>query len=190
MADNLRRHGFSALGEGAPRGALIAVAAPPSGQAILRGRIDDAEFAMAAAAALGAPLPDATNRVGRTGPLAVFRLGPDYWLAVHETDADFGRRLEEIEGLRALDASSSRARVRIKGAAVRDLLAVGAEIDLRAGAFPASAFAQTTVGNATAILHATAEGEFMVYVARSFADSWRLWLEEAGLEFGLDIAED
>lgn len=189
MVDAHRRHGFAGLGEADPTGALIAAAAPPAGQAMLRGRLDDEDFTAAAEAALGLALPDATDRATSQGAITVMRVGPDMWLAVHETDAAFGAALEDRDDLRALDAGSSRARLRITGAAVRDLLAVGAEIDLRPSALPPSGFAQTTVGNATAILHATAEDTFMVYVARSFAHSWRLWLEEAGLEFGLVMAE-
>lgn len=190
MADAHRRHGFAGLSETEPEGQVVAASAPPAGQAVLRGRLEDANFTAAAEATLGLALPDATDRATSLGAITVMRISPDMWLAVHETDAAFGSTLEDREGLRALDAGSSRARLRLKGAAVRDLLAVGAEIDLRPSALPPGGFAQTTVGNATAILHATAEDTFMVYVARSFAHSWRLWLEEAGREFGLVMSED
>ena len=46
----------------------------------------------------------------------------------------------------------------------------GAQIDLRPASFPAGAFAQTSIVNATVILHAREETLFDAYVARSFAE--------------------
>lgn len=189
MADSNRRHGFESVGDGDPGGSLTAFAAPPAGQAVLRGRLDDPGFADAAAAALDAALPTAPDMALSAGPLTVFRIGPDSWHAVDETDHAFGPRLETTAGLRALDMTSARSRLRLRGAAVRDLLAVGAAIDLRPSAFPPGAFAQTTVGNATALLHAMPDDAFDAYVARSFAVSWARWLNHARREFGLTIAE-
>lgn len=140
------------------------------------------------AAVLGFPLTMDTDRAGRHGPVTTFRLGPDYWLAVHETDTGFGSRMEGLDGVHAFDQTSARARLRLRGAAARDLLAVGAAHDLRPSKFSAGAFAQTAVGNATAILFATEEDVFDVFVARSFAVSWTRWLEHAGQEFTLELA--
>ncbi len=190
MADANRRHGFLGLAAADPGDALVAFAAPAASQAALRGRMTDAHFLDATAAALGRPLPASANRALTAGPRTVFRLGPDAWLAVDDADAGLGRRLEETAGLHALDLSSTRARLRLRGAAARDLLAVGAAIDLRAKSFPAGAFAQTPIGNATAILHARADDVFDIYIARSFAPSWLVWLSHAGREFELQIARD
>lgn len=185
MADAHRRHGFDGLGEADPGGALAAWAAPLAGQAAIRGAADDA---MDMAAVLGFPLAMETDRAGRHGPITTFRLGPDYWLALHETDAGFGRQMENLDGVHAFDQTSARARLRLRGAAARDLLAVGAAHDLRPNSFPAGAFAQTGIGNATAILFAAEENFFDVLIARSFAVSWARWLEHAGQEFMLELA--
>lgn len=185
----MKRHGFRGLGAVDPGGALAVFAAPPASQAALRGRLSDTDFVAAAAEALGADLPETSREAGVAGGRTILRLGPDYWLAVDEADGGFGRRLEATVGLNALNASSSRARLRLRGEAARDLLAVGAAIDLRPASFPAGAFAQTAVGNATAILHAREADMFDIYIARSFAESWLLWLKHAGEEFGLTAAE-
>lgn len=185
MVDAIRRHGFEGLGEADPGGALAAWTVPAAGQAAIRA---PANAAGGLTDLLGFPLPEATNRAGVDGGITTFRLGPDYWLAVSETDTTFGRRLEGLDGVHALDQTSARARLRLRGEAARDLLAVGASLDLRPKSFPAGAFAQTGAGNATAILHAREEHLFDIYIARSFAASWLVWLEHAGREFGLELA--
>ena len=185
MADAHRRHGFDGLGATDPGGALAAWAAPLAGQAAIRATPEDAAEL---ASVLGFPLAMETDRAGQHGPVTTFRLGPDYWLALHKTDAGFGRRLEGLDGVHALDQTSARARLRLRGAAVRDLLAVGAAHDLRPRSFPPGAFAQTAVGNATAILFAAERDVFDVLIARSFAVSWARWLEHAGQEFMLELA--
>lgn len=190
MADGGRIHGFIGLGRDRPDGALVAFANPPASQAAIRGRLGDGDFETRAAAALGFPLERAPQEAFGDDARTAFQLSPDNWLVVDAADPAFGRRLEDDGGLHALDMSSARARLTLEGAAVRDLLAVGATIDLRPARFPAGAFAQTPAGNATTILHATAADRFDVYVARSFAQSWLVWLTQAGREFGLVLAEE
>lgn len=184
MVDANRRHGFDSLGDVDPGGPLAAWAAAPAGQAAIRVAADKAPGLKDE---LGFPLGLDTRQAGGAGTVTTFRLGPDYWLAVSDSDAGLGRRLEDTEGLHALDQTSARARLRLRGPAARDLLAVGASYDLRPKSFPAGAFAQTAIGNATAILHARETDLFDIYVARSFAASWLHWLDHAGREFGLEF---
>ncbi len=188
MADATVDHGFPGLSETRPAGALAAYAAPVASQAALRGRLTDQAFRAAAETALGAPLPEDSRRSAVQGPLTLLRLGPDYWLALHATDAAFAERLEAAGAPRALDLSSARTQLRLDGPGARDLLSVGCQIDLRPRTFPAGAFAQTPIGNATAILHATGDDAFAILIARSFAQSWLGWLAHAGREFDLAIA--
>ncbi|MGZ0186485.1 MAG: sarcosine oxidase subunit gamma [Alphaproteobacteria bacterium] len=188
MVDPMRIQGFEGLSSQPSAGNLVAFSAPVAGQASLRGRLQDAVFVEHAASTLGFSLPEDSRRASSNESRCVFRLSPDHWLALDDVDAGFGLRLEETDGLRAIDVSSTRARLRLQGAAVRDLLSVGAQIDLRVRAFPAGAFAQTPVGNATAILYAREDDVFDVLIARSFAKSWLVWLEHAGREFGLEIS--
>jgi heterotetrameric sarcosine oxidase gamma subunit len=188
VVDPMRIQGFEGLSSQPSAGNLVAFSAPVAGQASLRGRLQDAVFVEHAASTLGFSLPEDSRRASSNESRCVFRLSPDHWLALDDVDAGFGLRLEETDGLRAIDVSSTRARLRLQGAAVRDLLSVGAQIDLRVRAFPAGAFAQTPVGNATAILYAREDDVFDVLIARSFAKSWLVWLEHAGREFGLEIS--
>jgi len=188
VADPFREDGFRVLGERQPEGALVAYAAPPAGQVAIRGRLQT--VASAAEDALGAPLPESARMAARTGERTVFRLGRDHWLALSESERDFGRRIAATPGLIATDLSSARARIRIEGAAAPYLIATGVQIDLRDAAFPAGAFAQTPVGPATGIVHRRAETAFDILIARSFAESWLVWLRQAGQEFGLRLAEE
>jgi len=190
VADPNRKDGFERLSERDPGGPLACFAAPPAGQAVLRGRSADGAFRRAAEAALGFALPEDALMAHAEGARAAFRLGPDYWLVVDEGDPAFGRRIAATPGLIAMDMSSARSRARLRGAQAPDLLAAGAAIDLRSSALPTGAFAQTTVGNATAILHVRAPETFDIYIARSFARSWLVWLAHAGREFGLRIGDE
>lgn len=184
-----RAYGFTGLGQDRPAGALAAYGHPAAAQAAIRGDAQNGEFMAAAEATLGVALPT-TSRIAQTeGPISIFRLGPDNWLAVHDADAGFGQAAESAQGFHGIDLSSSRARLRLEGPEVRDLLSVGARVDLRASAFIPGAFAQTPVGSATALLHCRAENAFDVYIARSLSESWLVWLRHAGQEFGLSLAE-
>ena len=185
MADANAIDGFALAGATRPAGDLVAYGRPPAAQAVLRGRLADEAFRAAAEDALWAPLPE-DPRMASAGP--VYRLGPDMWLAISETDPDFGRKLEATDGLLALDASSTRARLRLGGPGARDVLATGVHIDLRPSRFPKGAFAQTPAGPATIIMHAVEEDAFDIFVARSLAQSWFAWLRHAGEPYGLIVA--
>lgn len=186
--DTARIHGFASLGTERPAGNLVAYAMPAAGQAAIRGDAADATFMAAASAALGAALPMESRAAFTDGPLSIMRLGPDNWLAVHDVDAEFGVRVEQADGFHGINLSSSRARLRVEGASARDLFSVGSRLDLRSHTFSPGAFAQMPMGNATAVLHCRDADAFDVYIARSFAESWLVWLRHAGLEFGLITA--
>ena len=183
--DTARVHGFQTLGAERPAGGFVAYARPAAAQAAIRGDGANAEFLAAAEAALGVPLPVDSRIAQNDGALSIFRLGPDNWLAVHDDDAAFGVRVEGASGFHGINLSSSRARLRLEGAEARDLLSTGCRLDLRASAFPAGAFAQAPLGNATAIIHCQGDDAFDIYIARSFAESWLVWLRHAGEEFSL-----
>ena len=183
-----RIHGFASLGAERPQGNLVAYALPAAAQAAIRGNATDSAFIAAASAALGTALPMESRAACTDGPLSIMRLGPDNWLAVHDADAEFGARIEQVNGLHGINLSSSRARLRIEGAAARDLFSVGSRLDLRSHTFSHGAFAQMPMGNATAVLHCRDADAFDVYIVRSFAESWLVWLRHAGLEFGLITA--
>lgn len=189
MPDVTRDQTAAGLGLVDPGGALVAYANPPAGQAVIRGRANDAHFTEASTQALGIALPVDSKKTAKAVELTIFRLGYDQWLAVHEVNRDFGQQFEKIDSLRAIDVGSARTRISLRGEAVRDLLAVGVKIDLRPKSFPVGTFAQTPAGNANTIIHASAIDRFDVYVSRSFASSWRVWLEHAGQEFGLNLAK-
>ena len=186
--DTARIHGFASLGTNGQQGTLVAYAMPAAGQAAIRG---DASGCYVHGSGFGCTWCSIASRIAAAftdGPLSIMRLGPDNWLAVHDADAEFGVRIEQGHGVHGINLSSSRARLRIEGDAARDLFSVGSRLDLRSHTFPPGAFAQMPMGNATAVLHCRDADAFDVYIARSFAESWLVWLRHAGLEFGLITA--
>ncbi len=180
-----RLHGFAALASERPAGDLVAYARPAAGQAAIRGDAASADFMAKAKAALGTALPTDSRSAGGDDALIILRLGPDNWLAIHEDEAGFGIQMEQAVGFHAINVSSTRSRLRLEGEAARDLLSTGCRIDLRESAFPPGAFAQAPVGSATTIIHCRDAATFDLYIARSFAESWLVWLRHAGQEFGL-----
>ena len=121
-------------------------------------------------------------------------LGPNEWLVVVPA-----QRLERIE--RALrealdgqhaavtDVSHGRTVLTLSGPDARAVLAKGCPLDFHPRAFPAGRCAQSRLAKCQVLIHlVTAEPEFEIYVARSFAEYAWSWLEDAGREFGVRIA--
>jgi sarcosine oxidase subunit gamma len=172
--------------------------APFVGQVSLRGRPDDAAFLAAAEEALGLTLPLTAGGLAEGAAHRALWLGPDHWLIV--TGEGQGPALaaslkDRLRGLFAavLDVSGARMRLRLGGAAARQVLASGCTLDLEPPAFPAGHALQTPVGNATVILHCLDAGQgeaepiYDLYLPRSQALSFWRWLEHAGKPYGLSV---
>jgi len=153
-------------------------------------RLDDLE------SVIGLPLPVQPLQSVSGDRITVLWLGPDEWLLVVE-DAD-GAVAEQLlialrtgltgPGVAVTDVSDSYAVIGVSGTNVRDLLAKGCPLDLHPSRFNAGQVAQTLVGRADVILHQIDDTGFELYVRRSFAEYLWLWLEDAGLEFGVALA--
>ena len=99
-------------------------------------------------------------------------LGPDEWLVVNATEADFP------DAPAAVDVSANRVAFELAGAA-RDVLAQGCSLDLRPHVFGPGRCAQTLLARATVILQCMDDDVFRIFVRRSFAPYLRAWLEDA-----------
>jgi sarcosine oxidase subunit gamma len=77
----------------------------------------------------------------------------------------------------------------VRGPRARDVLQKGVLIDLHPGAFKAGDVAVTPVAHiGTHLWQADDTPAYEIAVFRSFAEAFRHWLEEAGAEFGVDVA--
>ena len=109
--------------------------------------------------------------------LSVLGTGPDAWLALCADAARIDRLAQACEGLAVCaDQSGAYGVLALEGAAVRDLLARGAAIDLDPGAFPEGASAAFAFSHFNAILwRLPGSHSFRLALSRSTAgDAWRL----------------
>lgn len=82
-----------------------------------------------------------------------------------------------------LALSSSRTRIEISGAPVRDVLAKCAAIDFHKSEFKPNTFAQTGIHHVPVLIQCVAGEIFHIYVLRTFALSIWDYLTDAALEF-------
>lgn len=137
-------------------------------------------------------LPRKQKRVEGRG-IAFVRTGPGQWLALAE-GADghaFEKSLREALGNAASvsDQSDGRLVLRVSGPKARAAIQKGVLIDLHPRAFRAGDAAVTTIAHLGAALWQIDDAptyEFAVF--RSFAQAFWRWLEEAGAEYGVEIA--
>ena len=119
-----------------------------------------------------ADFPTVPNTTAQVDGRVVLWLGPDEWLVLGGTEADFP------DALSAVDVSANRVAFELRGDGARDVLARGSSLDLDAEQFPVGACAQTLLARAEVILHRTADA-YVIFVRPSFAPYLRAWLDDA-----------
>jgi sarcosine oxidase subunit gamma len=136
--------------------------------------------AEAVGAALGVAAPDRPGCAGTTG-LTLVATGPGTWLAFADpAPADWAAFLRaRLDGLAAVsDQSGGYVVLRVSGAGARGVLQRGLPIDLHPAAFPHGSAAVTVAGHIGVICwQADGASNFHLAVFRSYADSFRHWLE-------------
>jgi sarcosine oxidase subunit gamma len=142
----------------------------------------------------GALLPDAPRRVA-AGRIAFIGIGEGRWLAIGEgagagLAADLAARLEGPAAV--VDQSDGYGLLRLKGLALRNVLAKGVGVDLHPAAFAVGAAAATVVAHIGVTLwrrEDAADGApvFEVALFRSMAGSFWHWLSSSAGEFGLAV---
>ena len=137
--------------------------------------------------AYGLALP-ATPQRSASKDIAFIWSGPDQWTAIAER-LD-GRDLEfELKPLLAgvaavVDHSDGRAVVRVSGPRARDVLAKGIPIDLHPRVFKLGSVAITHASQIGVMLWQIDDNPtYELALARSFADSFMHWLDQASGEF-------
>lgn len=180
----------------APRGVRLAER-QAVGKIVLRGDPTDRAFLAATGRALDIVLPtEACTSAAKESTSALW-IGPDEWLITcpRERVLELIAVLREaLEGLYAavVDVSDGRAMFRVGGPSARALLAKGTPLDLHPRVFKMGGCAGTGLAKAAVLIHLVGDDPqtgpaFDVYVGRSFAHYLFAWLEDAGLEYGVQI---
>ena len=138
----------------------------------------------------GCAFPPAPNKFSTAGERHVVWLGPDEFLVICEAGKD-----EELAGTldnalsnqhcAVTNTTDALAAFRLKGAAVRQVLAKGCAIDLHPKSFTPGDSAQTLLSHAAVTLLALSETELIVICRTSFASYLHDWLYDAALEYGV-----
>lgn len=190
MPEALDRHSPLSVAQHAARGVRLAERSD-LGKIDLRGDPSDRAFMTAVGRCLDVLLPTEPNSSAQKGSITVLWLGPDQWLITCPA-ADHPRHIgslrEALAGRAAItDVIDARVVIRLTGPNARDVLAKGCPLDLHPRVFLPGSCAQTLLAKAAVLIHLTEDDSFDVYVARSFAQYLWTWLEDAGLEYGLQV---
>jgi sarcosine oxidase subunit gamma len=134
-----------------------------------------------------------TPKVVRSGDIALVWAGPGQWLAAKDNAAGHAFEAELRDAFAGLasvsDQSDGRVVFHARGPRARDVLQKGVLIDLHPGAFKPGDVAVTPIAHiGTHLWQVDDTPAYEIAVFRSFADAFRHWLEEAGAEFGMDVA--
>jgi sarcosine oxidase subunit gamma len=168
------------------------------GKIDLRGDPHDRAFMAAVGRVLDLLLPGEPCTAAAKAQIAALWLGPDEWLVTcpaHDVPRLVGALREALADVHAAitDVTDGRVAFRLAGPSARDVLAKGCPLDLHPRAFPVGSCAQSLLAKATVLIHLLDDDperapSFDVYVARSFAHYLWMWLEDAGREYGVQIA--
>lgn len=155
----------------------------PSGMITLRGDLGSETLAGAVKTATGLGVPG-QRAILSEGDRAVAWMSPDELLILcphAAAEALAAQMAGALAGEHALvvDVSDARARFRIKGPGVREVLAKGAPVDLAPGAFGPGEIRRTRLGQVAAAFWMSGEAAFDVICFRSVADFVETWLNTA-----------
>lgn len=146
----------------------------------------DAGGRATAAKVLGFALPEAPRTSAGDGNWSCLWMSTDQWLLVGprgDVQASINRLSDALTGFsHALtDVSDMRAILRVRGDAVRPVLAKCMPIDVHTSEWAPGFVRRVTFGEIAAALHVRATGpdEVDILVFRSYADYALRWLEEA-----------
>jgi sarcosine oxidase, subunit gamma len=164
---------------------------PFRGKITLRGNIADAGIVAAVREAFGRAPPLRPGTSGDHDGITVLCLAPDEWLVISETRAsDLVVRLRAaLAGCHAavVDISCATATIGVSGRRSALLLRKICTIDLARQEVTGRRCWQTRIGPFAVLVDRRREG-FELHVARSYARSFWLWLNDATVEFGAEPA--
>lgn len=157
-----------------------------TGMIALRGDLASSQMAAAVEAATGAALPEPW-RVAQGSKGRVVWMSPDELLILTGADraeATLSAASEALAGQHhlALDMSDSRVVFRLTGAAVGEVLAKGAPVDLRDSAFPVGAVRRTHIAEIAVGFWRLGPEEWEIVCFRSLGHHLLGWLEAVSVD--------
>lgn len=120
-----------------------------------------------------AGFPLEPNTVAEIADRLILWLGPDEWLVVGATEADYP------DADAAVDVSANRVAFELTGNGARDVIAQGCSLDLHPSVFPPGRCAQTLLAAAPVIMHHADTTTWLILVRPSYANYVRAWLDDA-----------
>ena len=164
----------------------------------LQGALDNAAFVVQATSLWGIGTLPAPHRIVSSATHRLLWIGPKSWLvfgkhqptpanpAMGAGFSDCRDRLIAAGGS-LFDVSASRVGWTVRGPRALQLMASGCPLDLHHSAFAPDSCAQSLFGHVAALYHRDADGDFTVFVARSFAkDVWATLCSSAA-QYGYEI---
>jgi len=123
------------------------------------------------------------GEVTRRGRLALMRLSPErYWL-IEDAPRDLANSGPDFGGLHVVDLTEGRVRLRLSGARCRAVLAKCVAVDWEAPETAAERAVATMLPRVPVVIHRLQTDAFDLLAPRSFGQSLREWLDDAGREF-------
>ncbi len=196
MAERLQRETALPRARLQPRGIRLAERTG-LGKIDLRGDPSERAFMTGVGRVLDLLLPTEPNTSAAKNAITALWQGPDQWLLTCPADdlAFFLNTLRQAlagSHFALTEVTDGRIALALAGPSARDVLAKGCPLDLHPRTFKPGDCAQTLLAKANVLLHLRAadppaDPTFDLYVARSFAPYLWSWLEDAGLEYGVQV---
>ena len=164
----------------------------------LQGAADNLAFLAQVTSLWGVGTLPAPHRVVSSVTHRLLWIGPRSWLvfslnphtqangATGSAFTDSRNRLNAAGGA-LFDVSASRVGWTVRGPKALHLLASGCPLDLHPKTFAPDSCAQSLLGHVAALYHRQADGDFTVYVARSFADDVWAALCSSAAQYGYEV---
>lgn len=157
---------------------------------VLRGLPSDKKFTAAGKAALGVEPPAKPGTVASSKTARVLWTGPNEWMVYSDDTGLAATLVKAVAGLHAAvtDVTEHYTMIRLSGRHARDVMIKGCAIDLHPREFGPGQCVQSHLGRITVLFDQTDEvPSYDILVRASFAEYLWMYLEDAGLEFGVRI---
>lgn len=157
---------------------------------VLRGQPSDKTFTAAVKGALGVEPPAEPGTVASSATARVLWTSPNEWMVYSDEAGLTDALTKAIAGLHAAvtEVTEHYTLIRLSGRHARDVMIKGCAIDLHPREFGPGQCVQSHLGRITALFDQIDETPtYDILVRASFAEYLWMYLEDAGLEFGVRI---
>ncbi|WP_456294699.1 sarcosine oxidase subunit gamma family protein [Vibrio sp. AK197] len=161
------------------------------GHLVLRCDASNAQQTAAVKKALGFELPIQPLTSTHKGDYVMRWMTPDEWLitmpGLASFDVEEKLRQEMVGHYSLVNSSGGNTVIELSGPHAVDVLKKSTPIDFYPTEFPVGKVVSTIFAKSSATIRRISDERFELVIRRSFADYIWLWLQDASLEFGLNI---